>query len=71
MDVIGPWGWKVYNLGRGKRTPHQDRYFIAGVRRTDDHWTPEHRYTYDVARQIWLWKNEWEDQREWFTLWGP
>ena len=67
---MGEIGWKLYDLKvKGHKPPHQDRYFIAGVDRSHAHWTPEHRYTYDVAHQIWLWKNAWEDQRKWWELW--
>lgn len=54
--------WKIYDLGR-ERVSLQPRFFIGGVDDCYSHWTPEHRYTLDVAKQIKRWKNEREYAR--------
>lgn len=62
--------WRIYDLGReyhgapttstdGRQGPPERRYFTAGVDDDARPWTPDHRYTLEVAQKIIVWKNAW------------
>lgn len=79
-------GWKVYDLGRPahgnplfgtgkekgtKPEAYQKRWFTAGMDFVPPHFAETYSYTFDVARKIVEWRNEWEYQRlEYLTAQG-